>query len=180
MVSVRPTLRCLREGLSLPVPPLDRLLDEVDHPLLGKAREQFTDADTPHERIAAIDDQVLFKVKVQRWRGAVWAEPALGWLVAAGWRESGSAEDFYAVLASDGKKARARYNTDHKPALSTDTLTTQLLPDADDRLRYRLESAVGSCAGSRGHSRPGPAVAAGWSRTRGGPRHVQCWRAGPR
>jgi hypothetical protein len=72
----------------------------------------------------------------------VWAEPALGWLVAAGLRESGSAEDFYAVLASDGKKARARYNTAHKPALSTDTFTTQLLPDADDRLRYRLESAV--------------------------------------
>jgi hypothetical protein len=41
MVSVRPTLRCLRDDLSLPIPPLDRLLDEVDHPLLGKARDQF-------------------------------------------------------------------------------------------------------------------------------------------
>ena len=142
MVFVRPTLRCLRDDLSMSIPPLDQMLDEVEHPLLGKARDRFADTNTPHERIAAVDDQVLFKVKVQRWRGAVWIEPALGWLVAAGWRESGSAEDFYAALASDGKSARARYNTEHKPTLTTDTLTTHLLPDADDRLRYRLESAV--------------------------------------
>ena len=142
MIPIRPTLRCLRNDLSLPVPPIDRLLDEIDHPTLNKAREQFTDPGTPHERIASIDDQVLFKVKIQRWRGAVWTESTLSWLVAAGRRESGSADDFYAVLAADGRAARARYNAEHKPALTTDTYTAHLLPDADDWMRYQLEAAV--------------------------------------
>ena len=97
MERARPTLRCLVDDLKLPIPPADEPLDEIDHSLLGKASEQFADSDTPHERIRAVDDQVLFKVKVQRWRGAVWTEETLPWLVAAGWRESGSADDFYAI-----------------------------------------------------------------------------------
>jgi hypothetical protein len=45
----------------------------------------------PRERIASVDDQVLFKVKVQRWRCAAWmAEDGISWLVAAGRREEGS------------------------------------------------------------------------------------------
>jgi len=58
----RPTLRCLREDLGQTVPPADTPLDEVPHPLLAKASERFAD-DTPQERIASIDDQVLFKVE---------------------------------------------------------------------------------------------------------------------
>nr|WP_134010939.1 hypothetical protein [Streptomyces sp. 846.5] len=50
-------------------------MDEIDHPLIAKAQEQFADPCTPHERIAAVDDQVLFKVKVGRWCGAVWLGP---------------------------------------------------------------------------------------------------------
>ena len=77
---VRPTLRCLREDLRQAVPRADTPLDEIEHPLLVKAAEHLTDDETPHERIAAIDDRVVFKVKVQRWRGAVWidVEGALG------------------------------------------------------------------------------------------------------
>lgn len=67
----RPTLRCLRDDLGLAVPRVDSPLDEITHPLLAKAAERFTDDRAPQERIAAVDDQVLFKVKVQRWRGAV-------------------------------------------------------------------------------------------------------------
>jgi hypothetical protein len=140
--AIRPTLRCLREDLGLPIPPAGDPLDEIDHPLLAKAREQFTDLDTPHERIAAIDDNVLFKVKVRRWRGAVWTEELLAWLVAAGWREAGSPDDFYAAAAVQGRTARARYSAEHKPSLTTDTRTAHLLPDRDDRLRYRLEAGL--------------------------------------
>jgi hypothetical protein len=32
----RPTLRCLREDLGLPVPRVDTLLDEISHPLLAR------------------------------------------------------------------------------------------------------------------------------------------------
>ena len=83
----RPTLRCLREDLALVVPRADTPLEEIGHPLLAKATERFADDQTPHERIAAIDDEVLFKVKVQRWRGAIWVDAGIPWLVAAGWRK---------------------------------------------------------------------------------------------
>ncbi|GAA1611091.1 hypothetical protein GCM10009679_13840 [Saccharothrix algeriensis] len=81
-------------------------------------------------------------MKVQRWRGAVWVEPGLPWLVAAGWRESGSGDDFYAVLASDARTARSRYNAEYRPSLTTETHTAYLLPTHDDRLRHRLESVT--------------------------------------
>jgi hypothetical protein len=67
-----PGPRCAAcEDLGLAVPHADILLEETSHPLLAKVAERFADEQTPQERIAAIDDQVLFKVKVQRWRGAV-------------------------------------------------------------------------------------------------------------
>lgn len=37
---------------------------------------------------------------------------------------------------------RARYNRDHRPALTSDTHTDHLLPTDDDLLRYRLEAGV--------------------------------------
>jgi hypothetical protein len=42
---------------------------------------------------------VLFKVKAQRWRGAIWVDAGIPWLVAAGWREEGSPDDFYASVS---------------------------------------------------------------------------------
>jgi hypothetical protein len=87
----RPTLRCLHDDLKVATPSADVPLDEINHPLLAKTQAQFADPATPHERIAAIDDEVFFKVKIQRWRGAVWTDhPSADvpiWLVAAGWRE---------------------------------------------------------------------------------------------
>jgi hypothetical protein len=80
----RPTSRCLREDLALAVPRADTPLEEISHPLLARATERFADDQTPHGRIAAIDDEVLFKVKAQRWRGAVWVGGGIPWLVAPG------------------------------------------------------------------------------------------------
>lgn len=48
---VRPTLRCLRDDLHLPLPTAHVPLDEIDHPILRKAAEQFAARDTPHKRI---------------------------------------------------------------------------------------------------------------------------------
>jgi hypothetical protein len=138
----RPTLRCLREDLALPTPRADTPLDEIAHPLLAKATERFADGQTPQERIAAIDDQVLFKVKVQRWRGAVWVDADLPWLVAAGHREQGSPEDFYAALEARGSTARARYNAEHSPPLNSTTYSRYLLPGPQDDLRWRAEAAA--------------------------------------
>jgi hypothetical protein len=126
----------------LPIPRADVPLDEITHPLLAKAAERFGDAQAPHERIAAIDDQVFFKVKVQRWRGAVWLDDETAWLVAAGQREEGAPDDFYASLASRGTAARARYNAEHAPPLATATHTADLLPAREDELRWLAEAAV--------------------------------------
>jgi hypothetical protein len=40
-MTVRPTLRCLRDDLDLPLPTAHVPLDEIDHPVLRKAGEQF-------------------------------------------------------------------------------------------------------------------------------------------
>ncbi|WP_202125841.1 hypothetical protein [Actinomadura physcomitrii] len=58
MEPTRPTLRALLEDLGLPLPPLDQPLDEIDHPLLTKARAQFAADEVGHERIRAIDGKV--------------------------------------------------------------------------------------------------------------------------
>lgn len=139
------TLRVLREDLNLSVPPLPDRLEEIDHPLLTKSNEQFADDETPHERIRSIDDQVLFKVKIGRWRGAAWAchdSPVPVWLVAAGHREDGSRNDFYAALTADAQAARAQYNATHTSPLATATFTAPLLPTEDDWQRYELEAGA--------------------------------------
>ena len=141
-MAVRPTMRCLSEDLALPVPDVGTPLDEVSHPLLAKAAERFADGQAPQERISAIDDRVLFKVKIQRWRGAVWTSDDLVWLVAAGQREEGSPEDFYAALAASGKAARARYNADQSAPLTSTTYTGYLMPGREDELRWRAEAAT--------------------------------------
>jgi hypothetical protein len=140
--TARPTLRVLRYDLRLPVPPIDELLEEIDHPLLAKARDQFAVDDARHERIRAIDDEVVWKVKIQRWRGAVWTDEHIPWLIAAGIREDGSADDFYQSLADQSRAARTRYNAEHATPLRTRAYVGHLLPGEDDRKRYRLEDAT--------------------------------------
>ncbi|WP_409475122.1 hypothetical protein [Streptomyces sp. HC307] len=142
MHPARPTLRTLREDLKLPLPTARQPLDEIDHPILAKARDQFAEDETGHERIRSIDTEVLFKVKVQRWRGAVWTEQDLPWLVAAGQREDGSGDDFYAALEADAKAARARYNSEHSRPLPGKTYVGHLLPTQDDYDRYQLEAGT--------------------------------------
>jgi hypothetical protein len=142
-LAARPTLRRLTEDLHSPIPPVEQPLDELDHPLLVKARDQFADTTTAHERIRAIDDQVLFKIKIQRWRGAVWPDQQdLPWVVAAGTREDGSPDDFYAALAKQAQAARTRYNSSHSKPLTSDTYVAQFLPGTDDVKRYRLEAGA--------------------------------------
>lgn len=144
MQPARPTLRTLRDDLELPLPSARTPLDELDHPLLAKARELFGDSEAGHERIRAIDDEILFKVKVQRWRGAAWSDKDLDlpWLIAAGQREEGASDDFYAALETGAQAARARYNADHRQPLPGRTYVGHLLPGQDDRDRYQLEAGA--------------------------------------
>lgn len=142
MKQARPTLRALTVDMHLPVPEVDIPLDALEHPLLAKASEQFVDGGGRHERIRAVADQVLFKVKVQRWRGAVWVDGDQPWVVAAGHREDGSGDDFYTALEADARAARARYNAEHAPPLTTPTYVGHLLPGEQDRIRYLAEAGA--------------------------------------
>ncbi|BCY05494.1 hypothetical protein [Actinoplanes sp. L3-i22] len=145
-MTLRPTIRCLREDLRLPIPSARVPLDQVAHPLIAKAVEKFADPATPHERIRSIDDVVLFKVKVERWRGAVFTDdPAAevrDWLVAAGRREDGSHDDFYAALHLQARAARQRHNAEHDKPLTTYAHSVGLLPNQDDDDRYRIEAGT--------------------------------------
>ena len=142
-MSVRPTLRCLTDDLGLKIPPIDDPLDELDHPVLRKANQQFAELSRSRERISSIDAAVLFKVKAQRWRGAVWIDTTgRSWMVAAGWREAGSQNDFYEALGHAARSARARYNAEHIPPLTTDTDLTPWLPSDADQDRFAAEGAI--------------------------------------
>jgi hypothetical protein len=89
---------------------------------------------------------VLFKVKTGRWRGAVYSDDpeadVKDWLVAAGTREEGSPDDFYADIHAAARTARQRYNAEHDKPLATDTHTAYLLPGPDDHDRYLIEAAT--------------------------------------
>nr|CTQ93059.1 hypothetical protein [Kibdelosporangium sp. MJ126-NF4] len=117
-------------------------MNEIDHPLIKKANEQFAAPAGPRERIRSIDDVVLFKVKVQRWRGAVHDLGDPNWLIAAGLREEGSRDDFYDAFAHAAKAARTRYNAEHRAPLKSETYCQSWLASAEDHDRYRAESGV--------------------------------------
>jgi hypothetical protein len=140
---VRPTIRCLREDLGhAKLPPASLPLDRLDLPVLRKAQEVCRTDPPATGRITSIDDQVLWKVKIERWRGAVWCDLPRRWLVAAGRREAGSPDDFYADLTEKGRRWRAEHNRASTPPVTTGTLVLRLLPAADDQDRIRLEQAV--------------------------------------
>jgi hypothetical protein len=132
--AARPTKRCLYDDLNYTaIPSADTPLHTLDHPLIKKAQQQ------PTERIVEVDDEVLWKVKVGRWRGAAWTQANERWLVAAGNREEGSPDDFYQRLADNGRRWRAEYNASNRPPVKTDTLVSRLLPDCWDKDRLLLE-----------------------------------------
>ena len=139
----RPTIRCLKEDLRFAkLPPATEPLDQIDHVLVGKAGEVCR-ADPPaSEPIRQIDDRVLWKVKIGRWRGALWCEGPSRWLLSAGYRRAGDADDFYEELGERARRWRAEYNRTHAPPLTTDTWTEPLLPSRDDKDRLALETAV--------------------------------------
>lgn len=102
---------------------------------------------------ARLTPAVLFKVKVNRWRGAVHESADPSWLAAVGLREDGSQDDCYKAFAN---AARARHNVEHRNALSSDIFCCGWLPDDDDHDRYRVEAGIrllgelrSTCGGAR-------------------------------
>jgi hypothetical protein len=133
------------------LPPLSQPLAALDHPLIRKVQATFSHATVRSDRILAIDDRVFLKAKVERWRGAVWQQLPDQWLCAVGQREEGSRDDFYAQLTDRCRTWRREYNAAHTPALTTDTYSDPLLPNALDRNRLVAEQATARVAAFEMH-----------------------------
>jgi Protein of unknown function (DUF3039) len=107
----RPTERCLIEDLSddwddsadlrssrLGIASLDKAPYLLAHKIIRKAVGDFEDVtgDRQRESISGLTDPPFWKVKIDRWRGAVYVDSdGQPWLVAAGRRYEGEARDFY-------------------------------------------------------------------------------------
>lgn len=66
----------------------------------------------------------------------------MSWLIAAGQREDGSTDDFYAALEAGARAARARYHAQHAKPLPGQTYVDYLLPVDEDFKRHQLEAAT--------------------------------------
>lgn len=151
---VRATFRCLREDLAHEIAPevlrealrtvvadmaadpmylLPCLLVDAEHVVLDKANLIAGDDAAPRDRIEALTDRYVIKVKTGDRRGALWEdEEGIWWLLAAGRRKDDTAGDFYRDIE--------RFARDTSPIAPT---------DADFRYQ-RFEAAYeAECAAER-------------------------------
>ncbi|QGQ20462.1 hypothetical protein GC089_16285 [Cellulomonas sp. JZ18] len=138
---MRPTIRCLRDDLDLPLPPINDPLHLLDHPVIAKAQRTPTEvASGSAERIRSLHDWVWFKQRAGRFRAAVTELPAdhqpVGgwWIGAAGSRSAGNADDVYAELETIAKR--------EAKGTKAKTDSSWMLPDSQDETRLRLEEGV--------------------------------------
>src|SRR5215472_14070959 len=142
---VRPTKRCL-DDLGLRFPPYTDSLSEVGHPLVQRAQKiPEQEAAGGVERIRSVTDRIWFKCKMSVYRGAVTKltvaetssaslpSSAAWWIGAAGARQQGSEDDFYANLEAEAVR--------HGKGTGAPS-TRHLLPQDIDRKRLEAEIAA--------------------------------------
>lgn len=141
-VTVRPTLRCLRD-LGIKVPFIDEPLSELDHPVIRSAQQvPERVAAYAAERIFSLTDRVWFKDRAGQWRSAVTQllsgdaspedAPDSWWIGAASLRRDGSTAEPYDSWL---RWAQSQGSKQHPE-------TDAWLPTQDDWARWVLERAV--------------------------------------
>lgn len=122
---VRPTMRCLTEDLGISLPSEDVDLGEIDHPLTAETRRLAPLSPEGQKRVLAIDDRLVYRVQFSDRRGATWVdeENQIVWLLGAGDRREGSAEDAYVYFEELHRAGR-------------------LMPTPKDYMRDRVEGAA--------------------------------------
>jgi hypothetical protein len=122
----RPTIRCVIEDLGLELPGLDTDLGELDNPWIAELYRIAATSPTGQKRILAIDQPLVYRLRLSSERGATWLdEDGVVWFCAVRRREEGSDDDAFAWFAELHRAGR-------------------LLPTDQDRLRDRAEEAVRS------------------------------------
>ena len=93
---VRPTLRCLRDDLQVPLPPAVIDLGELDHPILAKARELAQSYPQAQDRIWSIEDVAVYRFTHGRYRVVTWLDDDTNivWVCAADLRDDATYEYF--------------------------------------------------------------------------------------
>ena len=121
----RPTIRCLQNDLELDLPPLDQLLDDIQHPWMDELRRTMADSPKGQKRILVIKSPHVFRLRVSDERGATWVDKSceVVWLCAVQRREDGSEDDAFSYF----EELHTR---------------EQLLPGSDDALRMKLETVL--------------------------------------
>ena len=149
----RVTLRCLREDLTEgwsdvgdrrtvhgPTEGFSKPVYEFNHPAIRKAVGDYPVGQVgriERESISGLTNPPFWKLKTDRWRGAVYVDPDSHqpWLVAAGLRRGGEASDFYAAFMDQV----ARLGAGHFLPSKEDT---QVLEQEVDRAVQSDERAV--------------------------------------
>lgn len=120
---VRPTLRCLRDDLGLALPTVPAAsLDDIDDPVLRKARSLGPAFPENQVRIVEIEDTLVYRFTHGRMRVLTWRSPETGviWVCAADLRRENEGYDEFIQL--------------HRQGL--------LLPSAEDDRRLRQEAGL--------------------------------------
>lgn len=119
----RVTSRCLNEDLVDDWPDADirRAIEdgrlhasqsELDHPVVVHLRATFPHGSDDAQRtsISAVTDRTVWRLKTQRWRGAVWEDKeGIAWLCAAGLCRDGDTDDFYSEFAAACKQGSQQF-----------------------------------------------------------------------
>ncbi|ETD34422.1 DUF3039 domain-containing protein [Williamsia sp. D3] len=103
-------------------------MSDLNHPAIRHTVDVFDDMTGDHQRegISGLTSPMFYKLKTNRWRGAVLVEDdGQVWLVAAGLRRGGERTDFYKEFSANV----------HRVGVD------KYLPTEDDRERLRLEIA---------------------------------------
>jgi hypothetical protein len=95
-------------------------------------------------------NRVLWKAKIGRWRGALWCDGPRRWVLSAGYRRAGDADDFYLELGERARRWRAEYNRVHAPPLRTDTWRIRSCQGVTTRTVWRSRPPSGSSTTSAG------------------------------
>jgi hypothetical protein len=115
----------LAEDLRLPIPPVDKLISDVEHDMLSEAKRVAPTAPRGQKRILSIGAPLVYRLRRSDQRAATWIDEHedIFWLLAVEKREEGSDDDAFEYFRRLHEAGR-------------------LLPTEDDRLRDQIEATV--------------------------------------